>query len=219
VVINPLLSLGTRVFFKRKGLQRLRDYWGRRWDSPTIRQAVTKNYTPKYFVESLHLDGLFLKLKGTSLLWFRGLFSVGRHLLCGRYIQAPVTDSLKGIGPRQMVFPELLLTRLDAMALVGGPGRYRYAVDGADRLASSEWTPHRNQLAERMVLGAVRFFIGCPPPLHVGWGSWAHARPFAHSTICVQGTATNTLLAGQEITVPISEVFWNQFREPEQPWW
>jgi hypothetical protein len=118
-----------------------------------------------------------------------------------------------------MVFPELLLTRLDAMALIGGPGRYRYAVDGTDRLDSSEWTPHRNQLAERMVLGAVRFFIGCPPPLHVGWGSWAHARPFTHSTICVQGTATNTLLAGQQITAPISEVFWNQFREPEQPWW
>src|SRR5262249_35782839 len=130
------LSIGARVFFKRRGLQLLRNYWGQRWDSPTIRQAVTRNYTPKYFVEALHLDGIFLKLKGTSLLWFRGLFSVGRHLRSGRYIQAPVTDSLKGLGPRQLVFPELLLHQLDALALIGGAGRYRYGADGTDRLAS-----------------------------------------------------------------------------------
>jgi hypothetical protein len=113
------IAIGARIFFKRKGLQLLRAYWGHRWDSPTIRQAVTRNYTPKYFVEALHLDGIFLKLKGTSLLWFRGLFSIGRHLPTGRYIQAPITDSLKGLGPRQLVFPEVLLQGLGALALVG----------------------------------------------------------------------------------------------------
>lgn len=208
------LSIGARIFFKRKGLQLLRDYWGRRWDSPTIRQAVTKTYTPKYFVEAFHLDGIFLKLRGTSLLWFRGLFSVGRHLPSGRYVQAPVTDSLKGLGPRQLVFPELLLTKLDALALIGGAARYRYDAAGTDRLVSSVAAPQ-----ERLVIGAVRFIIGRPPPLQIRWGNRAIARTFAHSTICVQGTANNTPLAGQPITAPISEVFWNQFREPDQPWW
>src|SRR5262245_47450 len=131
---SHVLSVGARVFFKRKGLQRLRNYWGQRWDSPTIRQAVTKQYTPRYFIEALYLDGLFLKLRGTSLLWFRGLFSLGRHLPSGKYIQAPVTDSLHGLGPRQLVFPELLLRRLEALALIGGAGRYRYGADGTDRL-------------------------------------------------------------------------------------
>jgi hypothetical protein len=214
-----VLSVGTRIFFKRKGLQLLRNYWGQRWDSPTIRQAVTRKYTPKYFVEALHLDGIFLQLKGTSLLWFRGLFSVGRHLPSRRYIQAPITDSLKGLGPRQLVFPEVLLQRLDALALVGGAGRYRYGADGRDRLDSSVLTLDKKQLEERLVIGSVRFFMGRPPPLHVGWGQWAHARVFAHSTICVAGTAQISVLAGQEITVPLSEVFWNQFREPNEPWW
>jgi hypothetical protein len=213
------LSIGARIFFKRRGLQLLRNYWAHRWDSPTIRQAVTKNYTPKYFVEALHLDGIFLKLTGTSLLWFRGLFSVGRHLPSGKYIQAPVTDSLKGLGPRQLVFPELLLHQLDALALIGGAGRYRYGADGTDRVASAALALDRRQLEERLVIGSVRFFMGCPPPLHVGWGQWAHARRFAHSTICVEGTAQNTVLVGLRITVPLSEVFWNQFREPDQPWW
>jgi hypothetical protein len=77
----------------------------------------------------------------------------------------------------------------------------------------------RKALEERLVIGAVRFFIGRPPPLHIGRGPWARAREFAHSTICVGGTAQNTLLVGQKITVPLGEVFWNQFREPEQPWW
>jgi len=197
----------------------LRNYWGQRWDSPTIRQAVTKGYTPKYFVEALHLDSLFVRIKGTSLLWFRGLFSVGRHLRSGRYIQAPITDSLEGLGPRQLVFPELLLQQLDALALIGGPGRYRYGADGADRLASAGLMLDGKQREERLVIGSARFFMGCPPPLHVGWGPWVHARTFAHSTICVQGTAQNTVLASQPITVPLSEVFWNQFREPDQPWW
>jgi hypothetical protein len=197
----------------------LRNYWGQRWDSPTIRQALTKSYTPKYFVEALHLDSLFLKIKGTSLLWFRGLFSVGRHLRSGRYIQAPITDSLKGLGPRQLVFPELLLQQLDALALIGGAGRYRYGSGGVDRLESGLLMLDKKELQERLVIGSVRFFIGCPTPLHIGWGQWAHARTFAHSTICVQGMAQNTMLAGQEITVPLSEVFWNEFREPDQPWW
>ena len=216
---GQVLSIGARIFFKRRGLQLLRNYWGQRWDSPTIRQAVTKNYTPKYFVEALHLDGIFLKLKGTSLLWFRGLFSLGRHLPSGKYIQAPITDSLNGLGPRQLVFPELLLHQLEALVLIGGAGRYRYGADGTNRLDSSDLTTDKKQLEERLVIGSVRFFIGCPAPLHVGWGPWAHARSFAHSTICVEGTAQNSLLAGREITVPLSEVFWNQFREPHQPWW
>src|SRR5262249_18601754 len=152
-------------------------------------------------------DGIFLKLTSTSLLWFRGLFAVGRHLTSGRYIQAPITDSLKGLGPRQLVFPELLLHRLDALALIGGAARYRYGDDGTDRLDSGVLTLDKKQLDERLVIGTVRFFMGCPPPLHVGWGQWAHARTFAHSTICISGTAQNTVLAGHTITVPLSEVF------------
>jgi hypothetical protein len=117
------------------------------------------------------------------------------------------------------VFPELLLNQLDALALIGGAGRYRYDADGLERLDAGGWTPDKHHLEERLVIGAVRFFMGCPPPLHVGWGQWAHARTFAHATICVEGIAQNTLLAGQAIIVPLSEVYWNQFREPDQPWW
>jgi hypothetical protein len=117
------------------------------------------------------------------------------------------------------VFPELLLQQLEALTLIGGPGRYRYGDDGTDRLDAGGLAPDREQLEERLVLGSTRFFIARPPPLHLGWGRWAHARTFTHTTVCVQGLARNTVLVGREITVPLGEVFWNQFREADQPWW
>jgi hypothetical protein len=113
----------------------------------------------------------------------------------------------------------VVLDQLDALVLIGGAGRYRYGADGTDRLEAGGLTSDKKPLTERMVIGSVRFFMGYPPPLHVGWGQWAQTRTFAHETICVEGTAQNTVLAGRVITVPLSEVFWNQFREPDQPWW
>jgi len=207
--------IGERVYFKRQGLQQLRGYWAHRGDSPTIREAVTRRFTPRYWVDGLALDGLFLRLRRIDLLWYRGLFSVGRHLRSGRYIQAPIPHRLRGLGPRQLVFPMQLLERLDGLELIGGWRRYALSA-GLDAAAEPTW---RADERDRVTLSVHAFSMARPPGLVQGFGRWRSVSARLFETVCVTGIALNTPLAGLRLVVPIGEVFWNQFHVEGAAWW
>ncbi len=89
---------GSRVFFKRKGHSTLRDYWCARWDNLELRRILSLPYEPKFHVTAEHLDGYYVELRGIPFVWYRGLFSIGRHLASGRYYRDPVHLPIRGLG-------------------------------------------------------------------------------------------------------------------------
>ncbi len=111
--------VGQRVFFKRNALHGLQSYWCNRWDELSLREILSRSYTPRYHVESEYLNGFYIKLRHIDFLWFRGIFSVGRHLKSGVYYRDPIHLSLKGLGPRQLVFPLVLVEHTDHLFLLG----------------------------------------------------------------------------------------------------
>ncbi|MEM7335451.1 MAG: hypothetical protein AAF490_25455 [Chloroflexota bacterium] len=195
-----------RVFFKRQALARLQEYWCNRWDELILRETLSKNYTPRYFVESEHLDGLYIKLRGIDFLWFRGLFSVGKHLKSGVYYRDPVHLSLKGLGPRQIVFPFVLVEHLEQLALLGDWTRYQLCAKGwINEERSLVRVPKRGN--QRLVLNVTQVKLGQHQPILSRWGR----KTCKIETVCLIGNVVDGRLKSYEVEVPISEVYWNNF--------
>jgi len=186
-------------------MHRLRDYWCNRWDELALRELLSRNYIPRYFVETEYLDGFYIKLKYIDFLWFRGLFSVGRHLKSGVYYQDPIHLSFKGLGPRQLVFPLVLVNHLDKLALLGDWTRYQYSANGWLNDSTTVVKPKGKGINVTMRVEQVA--MGYPPPVLSRWGK----RTNKVETVCLKGKILAGKLASYTVDVPISEVYWNYF--------
>lgn len=196
----------TRVFFKRKATRLLQSYWCARWDNLPLRQLLSLNYNPKYYLESEHLDGLYIKLKNLDFLWYKGLFTLGKHLPSGRYYRDPVHLPVRGLGPRECVFPATILTQLGQLTLLGDWTRYQYSAEN--------WLKHdeqpikisrRRTPEERLCICVDKLSVGLPPPI-IGW--WKLLRSTS-PTVCLEGRILNSPLFGQYLKIPIDEIYWN----------
>jgi hypothetical protein len=197
--LRPIV--GARVFFKRRGWRRLRSYWCHRWDNPSLRQVLSRHDEPKYWVAREALSGYFVVLERLEFLWFRGLFSIGRHVDSGRYVRDPVHLPLRGLGPRELVFPISLTEQLDRVTLIGGWRRYQRSagLDPEVEADRSRWE------AGRLSMAVSRLDFGVPPPLLTWWGPAEMVK-----TLCLVGTALDTRLAGRELVVPLRELYWRE---------
>ncbi len=196
---------GARVFFKRKALKLLRSYWCHRWDNLELRDQLSLTYEPKYHVEWEHMGGFYLRLRRLDFLWYRGLFTVGRHLSSGRYYRDPVHLPLTGLGPREMVFPLSLLDHLSQLTLLGNWVRYQRSAEGFLQPGEQPRpAPKRGPEGEQLVLRVGEVARSLPPPVVARWES----RDSQQETVCLKGIALNTVLQGLAVLVPINEVSW-----------
>ena len=196
----------TRVFFKRKALKLLRSYWCQRWDNAELRSQLSLTYEPKYYIESEHMNGFYVKLRRLDFLWYRGLFSIGRHLPSGRYYRDPVHLPLSGLGPREMVFPGSLLDHLDRLTLLGNWVRYQMSARGfLEPDQQPVWSRSLESEGEKLAVRVFDVLITTPPAVVTRWGHKAGLR----QTICLKGEALNTPAQGLTVVVALDEVFWN----------
>ena len=197
---------GTRAFFKRKALRHLRSYWCHRWDNFELRRQLSLNYEPKYHIESEHMDGFYVKLVRLDFLWYRGLFSIGRHLASGRYYRDPVHLPLSGIGPREMVFPITLLNHLDRLTLLGNWVRYQMSAHGfLEPDQQPVWSRSLESEGEKLTVKVGEVLLATPPAVVTRWGYKSRPR----QTVCLEGEVLNSSLQGLKVVVPIDEVYWN----------
>ncbi len=192
---------GRRVFFKRKALLTLTGYWCKRWDNLELRGLLSRPYEPRFHVDQQFLEGYYVSLKRISFLWYRGLFSVGRHLQSGRYYRDPIHLSVKNLGPRELVFPRSLVGSLATLALLGDWTRYQLAASGWDQAIKK---PSRSGKGPGIKLNVSAVRIAVPPPLLTRWGTQKESS----STVCLEGHVVDGPLADLELLVPIREVYW-----------
>ncbi|MEM6927984.1 MAG: hypothetical protein AAF602_13720 [Myxococcota bacterium] len=192
---------GERVFLKRRARHQLRSYWGHRWDALDIRREILRHDRPRYFVDTVHLDGLYVQLRRLPFLWYAGVLTIGRHLAPRtpdqrpRWVQEPVHLPLRGLGPRVLVFPPTILDQLGDLPLLGNA--YRYTGQGS-------WRTRR-----RVRMQVDRLVIGTPDPLFARFGT----RLGVHQTLCLQGTTDHAAEESHVLNVPISEVYWKSLIE------
>jgi hypothetical protein len=203
--------VGQRVFFKRKALSVLKGYWCQRWDNAPLRQALSLRYTPKYHVVEELLGGYYVRLRYSDLLWYRGIFSVGRHNAQGKFTQRPVNEPVRGMGPRELIFPEALQGRLADVPLLGDLKRYLLCLDTAPCVPAAAgeavalFRPEDNLKPLWMKVDTLALAV--PRPLLDRQGT-----PRSRGTTPVfsmSGSINNGGNAfGRKLTVPISELSW-----------
>lgn len=198
--------VGARVFLKRKALMLLRSYWCRRWDHLPLRELLSRPRMHRLHVEAEALDGQYLRLRWLDMVWFRGLFTVGRHLPSGLWYRDPIHAPLSGLGPRALVFPGAA-ARLEEVTLLGDWSRYQRCAEG--------WiTPERPIVralppgeGPRVELRVERVTFELPAPLISRWGE----RTFHQPTVVLHGRTRDRVLAEHPLAVPVSEVYWRAF--------
>ena len=193
-----------RVFFRRKSLHTLREYWLKRWDDLLLRQELSLNYTPKYHIESEYLDGFYLKLNRIEYLWYKGVFSRGIHLKSGRYYRDPYHLSSKGMGPRELVFPIKILDQLNELTLIGDWTRYQLC--RLENIEEVDIVKPTRKAKERMQLAVDTVSMSKPPRVLSRWGE-GKANPF--ETVCISGIALNGLYQRCRFRIPVREIHWN----------
>ncbi len=161
-------------------------------------------YTPKYYIESEHLDGCFVKLKGLEFIWYKGVFSKGIHLESGKYYKEPFHCPNKGIGPREMVFPTKILNQLNDLTLIGDWTRYQLCFENP--IKESELIRPTKRAKERVRVSVD--FIGICKPRVVLRGWWNRDK-FSFETICIEGLIKNSEFQGSRIRIPLREIHWN----------
>jgi len=196
-----MLRPGDRVYLKRRARQRLRSYWGRRWDALDIRREVLRHDRPRYWIESIHLNGMYARLRRLPFLWYAGLFTVGRHLTPrdpsgrSRWYQNPVHLPIRGLGPRVMVFPAVVLDRVARLPLLGTPERYT----GIERPGE----PPASMRVRCVSFGVTHTIYARHGP-----------RTGRTETLRLEGELADGADAGFPLVVPISEVSWKALVAP-----
>ncbi len=193
-----------RIFFRRKALQTLRQYWMPRWDAIVLKEQLSLRYTPKYYVESEHLDGHYVKLSGIEFIWYKGALSKGVHLDSGKYYKEPFHFSNIGMGPREMVFPAKILNQLSELTLIGDWTRYQMCLDQPINEDSLECVNFRARKQVRIAVDS----IGISRPRVVLNNRYFRDVP-KRDTICVEGFILNGKFESMRLLVPLREIHWN----------
>jgi hypothetical protein len=212
VIIRPLhLSLMqyTRVFFRKKALKLLRDYWLNRYDDLQLREVLSKNYSPKYHAAEEVLDKNYLRLDRIDYLWYKGAFSAGIHLPSGRFYKEPYHYSNLGMGPRELVFPLRLLDQIQNLTLVGDWTRYQLCF--LDNHLLDDLVRPNDRATERARIQVDKIGFDYAYPTLSRWYfpgrvDWKTPRPSLQ--MCLFGRLNEGRMAGIKLKVPMREIFW-----------
>ncbi|MFO0660608.1 MAG: hypothetical protein U0165_12370 [Polyangiaceae bacterium] len=191
-----------RVFFSAFAASSLRRYWCNRWDNLDLRRLLSLSYEPKLFVESEHLDGVYVKLKRINYLWYSGLFLVGRHTRSGRWTKDTLHRPIAGLGPRQMVFPTSIELCLNRLPLLGSLWRYQLCFDGVAPDTPPDHEPYGSEGG--LILDGCSLRFARPRPLRLYQG----VSNVSRETVVVRGKLISTRQRGYWLEVPIREVLW-----------
>lgn len=204
----------TRVFFRKKALKHLRQYWLARYDDLQLRAILSKNYIPKYHVIDETLENHYVRLERIDYLWYKGAFCVGIHLPSGRYYKEPYHFSNVGIGPRELVFPIRLLDQLNNLTLVGDWTRYQLCFSGEysidDLVMPNERATERAKLAVDKI-GFDYVYPTLSRFYYPGRADWKMPKP--DLLMSLSGKLKIGDRIGSRITVPLREIFWKALYE------
>lgn len=199
----------TRVFFRRKALKLLRNYWLNRYDDLQLRELLSKTYSPKYHAVEEVLDKNYLRLDRIDYLWYKGAFSAGVHLPSGRFYKEPYHYSNLGMGPRELVFPLRLLDQLQNLTLVGDWTRYQLCFLGGYSLEDMVLPTLHAKDKACIAVDHIGFDYAYPTlsrwyyPGRMGWKI-----PVPSMQMCLSGRLTSGDRRGIKLRVPMREIYW-----------